>query len=95
MLGIPWSTGKESTCSAGDLGLIPGLRRSPGEGNSYPLQYSGLENSMNYNGVAKSWTQLTFTFTSHVLDTGYPLYMGYVNFYHNSQISLFSPSFYK
>ena len=34
-------------CSAGDLGLIPRLARSPGEGNSYPLQYSGLENSMD------------------------------------------------
>ena len=40
------SAGKESTCTAGDLGLIPGLGRSPGEGRSYPLQYSGLENSM-------------------------------------------------
>ena len=40
------SDGKESACNEGDLGLIPGLGRSPGEGNSYPLQYSGLENSM-------------------------------------------------
>ena len=37
------SAGKESICNAGDLGLIPGLGRSPGEGNGYPLQYSGLE----------------------------------------------------
>ena len=37
------SAGKESACNAGDLGLIPGLVRSPGEGNGYPLQYSGLE----------------------------------------------------
>ena len=36
--------GKESACSEGDLGSIPGLRRSPGEGKGYPLQYSGLEN---------------------------------------------------
>ena len=35
------SDGKESTCHVGDLGLVPGLGRSPGEGNSYPLQYSG------------------------------------------------------
>ena len=42
------SAGKEATCSAGDLGSIPGLGRSPGEGTSYLLQYSGLENSMNY-----------------------------------------------
>ena len=40
------SVGKESVCNAGDLSLIPGLGRSPGEGKSYPLQYSGLENSM-------------------------------------------------
>ena len=39
------SAGKVSTCNAGDLGLIPGLGRSPGEGNGYLLQYSGLENS--------------------------------------------------
>ena len=40
------SDGKESTCNAGDLGSIPGLGRSPGEWKGYPLQYSGLENSM-------------------------------------------------
>ena len=41
------SDGKESACHAGDLGLIPGLGRSPGEGNGYPFQYSCLENSMD------------------------------------------------
>ena len=41
------SDGKETTCNAGDLGLIPGLGRSPGEENGYPLQYSCLENLMN------------------------------------------------
>ena len=41
------SDGKESACNAGDLGSNPGLGRSPGEGNGYPLQCSGLENSMN------------------------------------------------
>ena len=41
------SAGKESVCSVGDLGLIPGLGRSPGGGKGYPLQYSGLENSMD------------------------------------------------
>ena len=40
---------KESACNMGDMGLIPGLGRSPGEGKSYPLQYSGLENSMDYS----------------------------------------------
>ena len=47
-LGSPCgSAGKESTCNTGDLGLISGLGRSPGEGKDYPLQYSGLENSMD------------------------------------------------
>ena len=47
-LGSPCgSAGKESACNAGDLGLIPGLGRSPREGKGYPLQYSGLENSMD------------------------------------------------
>ena len=41
------SAGKESACNAGDLGLIPGLGRSPGEGKGYPLQDSGLENAMD------------------------------------------------
>ena len=52
------SAGKEFTCQAGDLGLIPGLGRSPGEGEGYPLQYSGLENSMDcvVHGAAKSRT---------------------------------------
>ena len=55
------SVGRESTCNARDLGSIPGLGRSPGEGNGYPLQYSGLEISMDYtaHGVAKSRTQLS------------------------------------
>ena len=50
------SAGKESACNVADLGSIPGLRRSPGEANSYPLQYSGLENSMYciVHGVAES-----------------------------------------
>ena len=39
--------GKETACDAGDLGSVPGLGRSPGEGNSYPLDYSGMENSMD------------------------------------------------
>ena len=45
------SVGKESACHAGDPGLIPGLGRSPGEGKGYPVQYSGLENSMESQGV--------------------------------------------
>ena len=52
------SAGKESACNVGDLCLIHGLGRSPGEGKGYPLQYSGLENSMDYTvqGVTKSQT---------------------------------------
>ena len=62
------SPGKESTHNAGDLGSIPGLRRSPGEGKDYPLQYSGLENSMDriVHGAAKSQDtteQLSLDFT--------------------------------
>ena len=54
------SAGKESSCTVGDLGSIPGLGRFPGEGNSYPLQYSGMENSMNciVHGITKSRIQL-------------------------------------
>ena len=68
ILGLPFSAGKESTCNAGELGLIPALGRSPGEGTSYPLQYSGLENSMDciVHGVAKHQTQLSdFHFQTH------------------------------
>ena len=60
------SAGKESACNAGDRGLIPGLGRSPEEGNGYPLQYSCLENSMDrepwratVHRVAKSLTWLS------------------------------------
>ena len=51
----------ESACDVRDLGLIPGLGRFPGEGNGYPLHYSGLENSMDCieHGVAKSQTRLS------------------------------------
>ena len=61
-LGFPCgSAGKESACNEGDLGLIPGLGRSPGEGKGYPLQYSGLENSTDciVHGVVKSQTRLS------------------------------------
>ena len=64
------SDGKESACNAGDLGLIPGLGKSPGVGKVYPLQYSCLENAMDciVCGVTKSRTQLSdFHFTSWAL----------------------------
>ena len=67
MLGFPGSSaGKESVCSAEDPGSVPGSGRSPGEGNSYPLQDSCLENSVNrgtwqaiVHEVTKSQTQLS------------------------------------
>ena len=72
MEGFPDSSaGKESACSAGDLGSIPGLGRSPGEGKGYPLQYSRLENSMDcmVHGVAKSRIRLSdFHFHFHFED---------------------------
>ena len=66
------SAGKESACNAGDLGSIPGLGRSPGEGNGYPLQYSALENSMDcivqgVQRVGHDW--VTFTFPFHLFNT--------------------------
>ena len=69
-LGFPsGSAGKETACNAGDLGV----GKSPGEGNGYPLQYSGLENSVDciVHGVAKSQTRLSdlhFHFLSLLLN---------------------------
>ena len=67
MKGYPGgSLGKESACNAGELGSVPGLRRSPGEEKGYPCQYYCLENPMGrgawqatVHGVEKSWTQLS------------------------------------
>ena len=71
-LGFPCgSAGKESACNVVDLGSIPELGRSPGEGKGYPLQYSGLENSMDciVYAVAKSWTRLSdFHFHFHEVE---------------------------
>ena len=76
MVGFPGgSEVKASACNAGDLGSIPGLGRSPGEGNGNPLQYSCLENPMDggawwatVHGVAKSQIRLRdFTFTLSIL----------------------------
>ena len=67
-MGFPCgSAGKESSCSVGDQGSIPGFGRSLREGKGYPLHYSSLENSMDciVHGVAKSQTRLSdFNFTS-------------------------------
>ena len=71
------SVGKESTCNVGDLGSIPGLGRTPGEGKGYPLQYSGLENStdesMGSQRVATKTQLSDFHFTSLHAP---PLHMG-------------------
>ena len=73
--GLPCgSAGKESASNSGDLGLIPELGRSFGEGKGYPLQYSGLENSMDciVHGVAKSQTRLSdfhFHFSQQTVDS--------------------------
>ena len=84
-LGFPCgSTGKESGCNVGDLGLMPVLGRSPGEGKGYPLQYCDLENSRDciVHGVAKSQTQLSnFHFT-------FILYMRKLMFNRESELLL-------
>ena len=71
-MGLPGgSAGKESACNAGDLGLIPGLGRSPGEEKGYSLQYSGLENSMDYRpwGRKESDTTEQLSFSLHFLSS--------------------------
>ena len=72
LTGLGGSAGKESARNAGDLGSIPGLGRSPGEGKGYPLHCSGLENSMDciVHGVTKSWTALSEVyFHSHFVNS--------------------------
>ena len=66
------SDGKESACNARDLGSIPGLGRSPGDGKGYPLQYSAVENSMDCIalGVTKSQTQWCDFTLEHLDGTG-------------------------
>ena len=70
LMGLPGgSAGKEYACNAGDLGWIPGLTRSPGEGKGYPSQYSSLGNSMGciVRGAAESQTRPSnFHFTQMV-----------------------------
>ena len=69
-MGFPGgSDGKESACNVGDLGSVPGLGRFPGDGKGYPLQYSGLEDSINcmVHGVAKSGTRLSDSYFHYPL----------------------------
>ena len=85
-MGFPGGPdGKAPVCNVGDLGSIPGLGRSPGEGNGTTIQYPCLENPMDggawwatVHGVAKSWTRLrdvTFTFIFHCTDTQHFVYL--------------------
>ena len=75
---FPWgSAGREPAWNVGDLGLIPGLGRAPGEGKGYALQYSGPENAMDcmVHGVAKSQTRLgDFPFHFHIYSCFTSLY---------------------
>ena len=101
-MGLPCgSAGEESTCYAGDLGSIPGLGRSPGERQGYPLQYSGLENSTDciVHGVAKSQTQLrdfhTLTYVSYIIYCIYGIFhseKGKINLMFACSITLYFPS---
>ena len=83
---LAYSEDKASACNAGDLGSIPGLGRSPGEGNGNPLQYSCLENPMDrgawratVHGVANSWTRLSdFTFFPTFREDTYSLSCGHL-----------------
>ena len=73
-MGFPGgSAGKESAHNAGDLGSVSGLGKSPGEGKGYPLQYSGVEKSMDciVHGVGKNQTRLS-NFDSHFVLAGKP-----------------------
>ena len=71
--GLPCgSAAKESACTVVDLGSTPGLGKSPGEGKGYPLQFSGLKNSMDYtvHGVTNSWTRLSDLLSLSLHSTG-------------------------
>ena len=81
------SDDNESVCIVGDLGLIPGLGRSPGEGNGYPFQYSCLENYMDrgawqatVHGVAKSWTRQRLSLVSSQINKHVRYYLIYIKY---------------
>ena len=87
-LGFPCgSAGKESVCNEGDLGSVSGLGRSPGEGKGYPLQYSGLENSIEciVHEVTKSWRLLRIFSFQHLFPS--------IFFKLENDIKLFSTSY--
>ena len=96
LLGFPCvSAGKESAYNDADLGLIPGFGRSPGEGNGYPLQHSGLENSIYriVHGATKSRTQLSdFHFHFHKSLDLAPWYL-FLYWYLGNILGLLAPFF--
>ena len=69
------SDGKESACNEGDLGLIPGLGRSPGEGKCYPLHYSGLENSVDCTVLVVTELDMTERLSLSLLHEMFPWYL--------------------
>ena len=71
-MGFPGSSaGKESAYNVGDLGSVPGMGRSPGKGKVYPLEYSGLENSMDY-----PWSHIELDLTEQVsLSLSYSIHL--------------------
>ena len=78
------SASKESACNVGDQGSILVLGRSPGEGNGYPVQYSGLKNSVDYivHGITKSWTWLSdFDFQGKILKKSHALFFNLFFFF--------------
>ena len=81
------SAGKESACNVGDLGLIPGLGRSPGEGKDYPLQYSGLENCMD--SIVSPWGPKELDMTEQSLVRHYSLSHHPTLFYQNTYIYIY------
>ena len=88
------SAGRESACKVGDLGSIPGLGRSPGEGKGYPLQYSGLESCMDciVHAVTKSRTQLSdFHFHRTSVWIGHSIHVSPSSWTHPSWTPLPSP----
>ena len=99
-LGFPCSSaGRESACNVGDLGLLSGLGRSPGEGKGYSLQCSGLESSMDciVHGVSKSQTQLRDFHIPHWSERAWPFLcasfscvsiQGVLDFPHQSRITV-------
>ena len=90
-LGFPCgSAGKESAYKAGDLHLIPGLGRSPGDGKSYPLQYSGLENSMG--SIVYEVTELDETFTFTYCISEYWVYLTVISISSGSLFGISSSS---